>query len=67
MLILYPFRFFGQFADGLEMQVDGYSEQECIEELANYQDKHGELIWYGGACGEGYVDGEYMYTQEDNT
>ena len=50
----------GKFADGSEFYVGDFSEYDCMGQLINLQDKHGELTWYSGVNDEDYVDGEYV-------
>lgn len=58
--ILWPWKMVGKFADGSEITVGDYDEYNCMGQLIELQDKHGELTWYTGLCDEDYVDGEYI-------
>jgi len=62
--ILTPWRMVGRYADDAEIEVGGYSEEDCMYKLIARQETHGELIWYSGICDEDYVAGEYV--GEDN-
>ena len=57
MFILSDFAVEGRFADGYEQIIGGRCEQECVEELANMQDEHGELVWYSSVADEHYFEG----------
>lgn len=59
MKLLYPWKVWGRYEDDYETIADGFSEQECVEALANLEG-HGELVNYGGLCDDDYVDGEYI-------
>jgi len=50
----------GRFADGEEIIVSGYSEEQCMASLIGETEFHGELEWYGGYEGNGYCAGEYI-------
>lgn len=56
--ILYPYVFYGKYANGTYRLAKGNSEQECLEQLGNWQDKYGKLLSYSGINDENYVDGE---------
>lgn len=53
----FPYMVEGEFADGYTYTAGGNSEAECVETLANMQDKHGELVWYSGITDEDYDAG----------
>lgn len=53
----FPYMVEGEFADGYTYTAGGNSEGECVETLANMQDKHGELVWYSGITDEDYDAG----------
>lgn len=53
----FPYMVEGEFADGYTYTAGGNSEAECVETLANMQDKHGELVWYSGVTDEDYDAG----------
>lgn len=53
----FPYMVEGEFADGYTYTAGGSSEAECVETLANMQDKHGELVWYSGITDEDYDAG----------
>ena len=55
----------GRYADDEEIEVEGCSEEDCICELVDLQEKHGELEWYSGVNGDGYIDGKYV-GEDDN-
>lgn len=46
----------GIFADGYECIRGGRNEAECMKELGNMQDKHGELIWYSNITDEEFIE-----------
>ena len=48
----FPYMVEGEFADGYTYTAGGNSEAECVETLADMQDKHGELVWYSGITDE---------------
>lgn len=56
----------GRYADDEEIYVDGYSEEDCVCQLIDLQKDHGELEWYSGVNGDGYIDGEYVGEDEDD-
>lgn len=56
----WPWKIEGRFADGTEVIASGWDEADCMERLASMQEKHGDLVWYGGYGDEDYVDGEYI-------
>lgn len=60
MKICYPWMMVGRYADDEEITVGGYSEEDCLGKLIDFQDKHGELTWYSGVSDEDYVAGEYV-------
>lgn len=53
----FPYMVEGEFADGYTYTAGGNSEAECVETLANMQDKHGELVWYSGVTDDDYDAG----------
>lgn len=53
----FPYMVEGEFADGYTYTAGGNSEAECVETLANMQDKHGKLVWYSGVTDEDYDAG----------
>lgn len=50
----------GRYSDGEEIIVSGFSEEGCVEELCDLEEKHGSLEWYSGVTDEDYVAGEYV-------
>ena len=40
------FRMIGRYEDGHETNVSAASEELCMAELIDLQDKHGQLVWY---------------------
>ena len=60
MKILYPWKMVGKYADDFEAQVGGCNEADCMEQLIELQDIHGELTWYSGYSDEDYEAGEYI-------
>lgn len=40
------FRMIGRYEDGHEAHVSAASEEVCMAELIDLQDKHGQLVWY---------------------
>lgn len=40
------FRMIGRYEDGHETHVSATSEEVCMAELIDLQDKHGRLVWY---------------------
>lgn len=56
----YPSKFYAEFNDGERRYYVGFSEEECIENIANDADDHGGIDYYTGVNDEDYVDGEYV-------
>lgn len=59
--LLYPYKMIGRFTDGTEKAVGGNDEEDCIYQLIEMQERHGELTWYSGCCDEYYENGERIY------
>lgn len=60
MTIYYPWKMVARYSDGEEIEVSGNSEEDCMEKLADLEDKHGEMTWYSGVSDEDYQSGEYI-------
>ena len=60
--ILYPSRYIGEFADGYSCEIGGDDIGDCLYRLTKLEDRHGELVWYGGVNDDDYVDGELRYS-----
>lgn len=60
MIIYYPWKMVGRYADGEEIEVVGSDEADCVEKLCSLEEKHGNLVWYSGVSDEDYVNGEYI-------
>lgn len=57
---LTPWKMYAEYTDGAELYFYGNSEEECIQEIADRQEEHGECTMYTGVNDEDYVDGEYV-------
>lgn len=64
--ILYLARYLGEFEDGYSCEVGGNDIGDCLYRLTQLEDKHGQLVWYGGLNDENYIDGEYTSTEDSN-
>jgi len=64
--IFYPARYLGEFEDGYSCEVGGNDIGDCLYRLTQLEDKHGQLVWYGGLNDENYIDGEYTSTEDSN-
>ena len=60
IVIIYPWKMCGRYADEYEITVGGFDETDCMCKLCDLQEKHGELEWYSGYSDEDYVFGEYI-------
>lgn len=60
MNILWPWKMVGTYTDGEEITVGGSSEENCMEQLIDLEEKHGPLTWYSGVTDEDYQFGEYI-------
>lgn len=58
--ICWPWKMVGRYADEEEIEVGGFSEEDCMTKLIDLQEKHGELTWYSGVTDEDYQFGEYI-------
>lgn len=58
--VLYPWKMVARHADGEEIEVGGFSEEDCMEKLCDLEEQHGEMTWYSGVTDEDYVAGEYV-------
>lgn len=60
MNLIYPWRMYGEFADGFGKYVDGFDEEDCMGKLIDIHNegKHGDLVYYTGVNDDHYVDGE---------
>lgn len=58
--IIYPWKMVGRYADGEEITVGGFDEEDCMNKLFELMEKHGNLEWYSGYSDEDYVAGEYV-------
>lgn len=59
-MFIYPWKMFAEYNDGFEAEINGLSEDDCMEKIATLQIEHGECMWYSGAEDEDYVGGEYI-------
>ena len=59
-MIKYPFYYYAEYADGASLYFKGFSEDECIENIAKEAENHGECTLYTGVNDDDYVDGEYV-------
>lgn len=58
--IKYPFCYYAEFEDGKSRYISGYSEEECISSIPDYEFRHGKCTYYTGVNDDDYVDGEYV-------
>lgn len=58
MNILYPWAMCGEYADGFNTVIGGDDIGDCLWQLDQLSENHGDLIWYGGLCDDNYNDGE---------
>ncbi len=63
--IIWPWRMVGQFEDGEEIYVNGWSEEDCMGKLGNLEDEHGPLTFWSGATDENYCAGELIPEEDD--
>ena len=56
----HPWKMVGRYSNDEEVYVNGCDEEDCMCQLIDQQEQHGELVWYSGVCDEDYVDGEYI-------
>lgn len=56
----WPWKMVGRFEDDEEITVGGFSEDDCMKQLIDRMDEHGELTWYSGVTDEDYAAGEYI-------
>lgn len=59
-MIKYPFYYYAEYADGASLYSKGFSEDECIQNIADQVAEHGECTMYTGVNDDDYVDGEYV-------
>ena len=52
MKVLYPWKMIGRYADGEEIEVGGFDEEDCMTRLISKIEKHGDLVWYSGVSDE---------------
>lgn len=60
MVLCFPWKMVGQYTDGQEIAVSGFSEEDCMAKLIALAEKHGDLTWYSGVTDENYASGEYI-------
>lgn len=55
-----PWKMVADYEDGERLYSYGNSEEDCMEELLEQMEQHGNCTWYSGCSDEDYVDGEYI-------
>lgn len=58
--VKYPFCYYAEFEDGKSRNFSGFSEEDCICSIADFESKHGKCTYYTGVNDDDYVDGEYV-------
>ena len=56
-IILTPYKMYAEFEDGYGGNYGGNDEGECIQEICDAQELHGECKWYTGVNDDYYYDG----------
>lgn len=55
-----PWKMVADYEDEERLYFHGNSEEDCIGEILEQEEKHGKCIWYSGYTDEDYEAGEYI-------
>lgn len=55
-----PWKIVADYEDGERLYFHGNSEEDCMEEVSEQEDRHGKCTWYLGCSDEDYEAGEYI-------
>lgn len=50
----------GEYKDGFSVTIGGNDEEDCMQQLIDLQEKHGDLTWYSSYTDQDYAAGEYI-------
>lgn len=60
ILFATPWKMYAEYEDGEMLYFYGDSEEDCIEEIAAAEERHGKCTMYTGVNDKDYADGEYI-------
>ncbi|MCD8286089.1 MAG: hypothetical protein LUD50_02550 [Clostridia bacterium] len=58
--VMYRWLMYAEYADGFRTNVGGYDEDDCMADIFDLMDEHGECTFYTGVSDEDYECGEYI-------